>query len=285
MENYTHENTKEKSVRLKFYNVVIYPESSQSPNYYAELLEKVKDRKIRVNTYSDKNTRIRTMYVHDGLIYGALINYTKLNGEGWFNEESEEIEEVDINPNLNPNSKEWDYFFLPEAHRLAIFDSSNVSASQIAKFFESALNQVTKDVEEVKVSIISTENIIDEIFEADNLTNLKINVSYTNNDNNDDWEAIIDEQMKENEVSETNLVAKGTKKKPIKLKEDSFLGGMLKLSRENGSAEAVIISENKRRVIKTSEYPLVEEIRYVENDSLLDKIKSFILRISRRDGA
>ena len=76
------------------------------------------------------------MYEHDGLIYGSLINYTKLNEEGWFNEETEEIEDVNINPNLNPNSKEWEYFFLPQAHRLAIFEDANTSSSQIAYFFE-----------------------------------------------------------------------------------------------------------------------------------------------------
>ena len=36
------------------------------------------------------------MYEHDGLIYGSLINYTKLNEEGWFNEETEEIEDVNM---------------------------------------------------------------------------------------------------------------------------------------------------------------------------------------------
>ena len=129
------------------------------------------------------------MYEHDGLIYGSLINYTKLNEEGWFNEETEEIEDVNINPNLNPNSKEWEYFFLPQAHRLAIF--------------EDALNKVTdkNKGENVKVNIVATEDAIEKIFNAVQLTNLEIKVSYTNNDNNDEWEAIIDEQMKESEVS------------------------------------------------------------------------------------
>ena len=102
------------------------------------------------------------MYEHDGLIYGSLINYTKLNEEGWFNEETEEIEDVNINPNLNPNSKEWEYFFLPQAHRLAIFEDANTSSSQIAYFFEDALNKVTdkNKGENVKVNIVATEDAI-----------------------------------------------------------------------------------------------------------------------------
>ena len=183
------------------------------------------------------------MYEHDGLIYGSLINYTKLNEEGWFNEETEEIEDVNINPNLNPNSKEWEYFFLPQAHRLAIFEDANTSSSQIA---------------------------------------LEIKVSYTNNDNNDEWEAIIDEQMKESEVSVVSTKVSGTKKKPIKLKKKTFLGGMLKLSRENGYAKATAYFDGKRDVINTKEHPLIDEVRYENEDSLLDKIKSRILSLSKR---
>ena len=224
------------------------------------------------------------MYEHDGLIYGSLINYTKLNDEGWFNEETEEIEDVNINPNLNPNSKEWEYFFLPQAHRLAIFEDANTSSSQIAYFFEDALNKVTdkNKGENVKVNIVATEDAIEKIFNAVQLTNLEIKVSYTNNDNNDEWEAIIDEQMKESEVSVVSTKVSGTKKKPIKLKKKTFLGGMLKLSRENGYAKATAYFDGKRDVINTKEHPLIDEVRYENEDSLLDKIKSRILSLSKR---
>ena len=60
------------------------------------------------------------------------------------------------------------------------------------------------------------------------LTNLEIKVSYTNNDNNDEWEAIIDEQMKESEVSVVSTKYQGPKR-TYKIKEKNFLGGMLKL--------------------------------------------------------
>ena len=205
------------------------------------------------------------MYEHDGLIYGSLINYTKLNEEGWFNEETEEIEDVNINPNLNPNSKEWEYFFLPQAHRLAIFEDANTSSSQIAYFFEDALNKVTdkNKGENVKVNIVATEDAIEKIFNAE-------------------WEAIIDEQMKESEVSVVSTKVSGTKKKPIKLKKKTFLGGMLKLSRENGYAKATAYFDGKRDVINTKEHPLIDEVRYENEDSLLDKIKSRILSLSKR---
>lgn len=284
MNKYTHKDQKEKSKKIRLYNIAIYPEECQSTERYIQLFKKVKEEKIRINTYSDKNTRIRTLYEHDGLIYGSLINYTQLNEEGWFNEETEEIEDVDINPNLNPNSKEWEYFFLPQAHRLAIFENAKTSPTQIASFFERALNEVTdKDKDEsVKINIIATEDAIEKIFNAEQLTRLEINVSYTNNDNNDEWEAVIDKQMKQSEVSDVSTTASGTKKKPIKLKKQTFLGGMLKLSRENGYAKATAYFDGRRKKIDTKEHPLIEEVRYENEDSLLNRIKSRILALSHR---
>ena len=41
-------------------------------------------------------------------------------------------------------STQWEYFFLPQAHRLAIFEDANTSSSQIAYFFEDALIKVYK---------------------------------------------------------------------------------------------------------------------------------------------
>ena len=71
-------------------------------------------------------------------------------------------------------------------------------------------------------------------------------------------------------------------KKPIKLKKKTFLGGMLKLSRENGYAKATAYFDGKRDVINTKEHPLIDEVRYENEDSLLDKIKSRILSLSKR---
>ena len=173
---------------------------------------------------------------------------------------------------------------MPQAHRLAIFEDANTSSSQIAYFFEDALNKVTdkNKGENVKVNIVATEDAIEKIFNAVQLTNLEIKVSYTNNDNNDEWEAIIDEQMKESEVSVVSTKVSGTKKKPIKLKKKTFIGGMLKLSRENGYAKATAYFDGKRDVINTKEHPLIDEVRYENEDSLLDKIKSRILSLSKR---
>ena len=90
------------------------------------------------------------------------------------------------------------------------------------------------------------------------------------------------ELEKESEVSVVSTKVSGTKKKPRKLKKKPFLGGMLKLSRENGYAKATAYFDGKRDVINTKEHPLIDEVRYENEDSLLDKIKSRILSLSKR---
>ena len=48
---------------VRFLNVVLYPESRQSPQRYAELFAKVFDLKIAVNTFAEKITQIESFDV------------------------------------------------------------------------------------------------------------------------------------------------------------------------------------------------------------------------------
>lgn len=51
---------------------------------------------------------------------------------------------------------------------------------------------------------------------------------------------------------------------------------------QNGYAKATAYFDGKRDVINTKEHPLIDEVRYENEDSLLDKIKSRILSLSKR---
>lgn len=46
---------------VRFLNVVLYPESRQSPQRYAELFAKVFDLKIAVNTFAEKKLKLSLM--------------------------------------------------------------------------------------------------------------------------------------------------------------------------------------------------------------------------------
>ena len=169
---------------------------------------------------------------------------------------------------------------------MAILENSKTSPSQISKFFENAFNQVCdKSVdEEVKVSVVSTEDVIDQIYSSNEITHLEIKVSYTNNDNNEGWDYLIDQQMKDCKVSEMSTKVVGTQKKPIQLKKDTFLGGMLNLSRENGYASATLITDGKRKKVVTKEHPLISSVCFDDSDeySLLLRLKGLIINLAHR---
>lgn len=283
MSKYGAKNQTEKSGKYCVLNVVITPVDSQKPERYTELIKKVKDNHVRINTFADKLMMIRLLFEQDGIIYGKLVNFVALQGNHWFNQATNDIVDVDVDPNLGPNSKEADFYFIPQAHRLAIKKNTKISLSQIQKFFELAFNEVTDENEEVIVNIVSTKDSIEKIIHANGVTRLYMRVSYSNNDNNEDFEAAIDKMFKEANITKATTELSGKPTNPIRLNENSYLGGQLRLCRENGYAEATVMEGGKRVKISTDSYPEVNEIRYIDEEDLLSRIKSWILHISRRD--
>ena len=93
----TVDSQNEKSLKIRLINIVLYPEESQRPERYVDLFRKIQLEKIQVNTYSDKFSRIRTMYESNGLLYGKIINYTRLKDEGWFNDRKRPIFRLVLN--------------------------------------------------------------------------------------------------------------------------------------------------------------------------------------------
>ena len=94
---------------VRFLNVVLYPESRQSPQRYAELFAKVFDLKIAVNTFAEKITQIESFDVDKDFYYGRLVNFTDLQGKKWFNRELNVVEDFEFTLKKYPNAKEKDF--------------------------------------------------------------------------------------------------------------------------------------------------------------------------------
>ena len=69
---------------------------------------------------------------------------------------------------------------------------------------------------------------------------------------------------------------KAPKKGRMALKNDSFLGGMIKLSKNNGIAKAEGKLEGKKTKVNTDSYPREIILNKVTEENLLAKIKSAI---------
>lgn len=271
---------KSNSIELTFYNVVLQPVNHQHPHRYKEVFEKILNNKISFNTYSDKYTQMYSIMEWDGMLYGELVNYTRLTSKDWYNSATDKVEDhEEIDPALHPNAKKWDFFFLPATHTLGV--TSKASVKQILKFFSYAFNNINvkEDDEEIQFNVISRKELIEQILEANDLTSLEINVSYSNNDSNSDWEEAIDNSLKESDVSNAKIKINATKRNPLKLIKDSILGGFLQLSRRNGNASATVIEDGKRKVISTESKPQTSTIMYQDEPEKLDNIKSKLSNI------
>lgn len=262
---------KEKEVqkRINFLNVVIYPEERQSARRYVDILMTIKDKKIAVNTHADKITQVETLEQEGDFYIGKLVNFTSLDGNKWFNKDTNTVEHFSFDLNIYPNAKEWSFFFMPSLHRIALIGNEKPSLTQIQKFFQSALNHVVNEAfdESVEVNIVSSATKIEEILSS-SITSLEIKVTYSNNDLNEDMEALIDQEMKRSKVRQIGTKATGTKKNPLLINENRFLKGLTKLSRNNGYAIATGLFQGKYQKVSTKKFPHLSFLKYKEGNML-----------------
>lgn len=274
-------NEKPKQIRLRFYNVVIHPASKHQPQFYIDLYEKVFRQSRTYDTGGGKRTKMRSLSKGAEIIQGTLINYTTLDNDNWYNESSDEVVTHETEPNIYPNAKEWDYFFYPKKHRMAVVIKKGISWSQIENYFCKAFADASEALcyDEVKLTQETSQEGIDEIFALDTIDSLEIEISYSNNDINDITAAAIDEEFKNSNVSTIKTKVTGVKGNPLTLIEDKYLGSLVKLSKHNGYAKATGKSGHRIKKVNTKDYPKVSTLKHVTLNNILPLIKDAILSI------
>lgn len=261
---------KDKKIKLRYklLNFDITPVACQSPEKYVELLKKILDDKIHKTTFHEKRTELKYLEVQDRYVYGTLINSTILSNGKWFDDDKEGMVDFEVDKKLHPNTQVWRFCFVPSTHRLALYLDNKASLGQVKKYFEEAFKDVVdRDKgEEVHVSIVSSEDAIDAILNAKHLTSLEMEVTYTNNDNNEEWEE-ADQQLKDSKITKVKTKLSGTPQQPISLKSGTFFHSLLHLCKDYGKAIAVGKFDGKRKKISTERYP--DEIRtsYIDGQS------------------
>ena len=281
------QQSKRRNTVFRFFNVVIYPEQYQKEENYVLAFQKIFERGTTLYTYQNKVTKMYSMNkLADGsMLFGSLINYTKLKGEErCYDETSGQIVEKSVDPNLNPNCKEWLFYFVPSKHRMAMPKIGSVSFSQIVKFFESELAEVVASIgcEKIEFYPVATQNAIDDIFDLDTIERLDMTVTYTNNDLNEGYDQLIADELASQGVNSLRTVAEGAKGAPFRLRKESYLGGILSLSKEYGKAVAKGIKGNIRKTINTMYYPLEKKWKITEDNKYND-IKEVIERRNEQD--
>lgn len=250
--------------KVRFLNVVIYPENRQSAQRYCELLAKIKDDKVAVNTYSEKITQIESLDIIDNIYCGQLVNFTDLRGKKWFDKDKNVVVDFYFDLNKFPNAKEIDFYFFPKYHKIAVIGDKGPSLKQVQTFFQQAFNKVVMQEfnESVEVNIVTDSVAIDKIFENRKLTSLEIHVSYSNNDMNDGYQALIDNEMKKGNVRKVNAKFSATPKVPMSLNKEGVIGGFLGLAQNNGYAIASGEFDGKTQKVSTQDYPLISIVSH-----------------------
>lgn len=253
---------KAKNVNLRFYNVVIHPSEKHEPLYYVNLFDVIYEQGKSYYTSNDKKTKLRIYSKGNDLILCTLINYTKMDdNDDWYDESTDQVVKHEIEPNIFPHAKEWNVYFMPKKHRMAVVSQSGISWSQIERYFNNAFKDAVSVLgyDEVVLTQETSQEGIDEIFSFDTINSLEIEVSYSNNDTNDITMMAIDTQLKSSNVSKIMTKVSGSKEKPFTLKnDDSYMAALVKLSKHNGNVKADGHVGRNRKRVNTKCYPMVK---------------------------
>lgn len=274
---------KSKDVNVRFYNVVIHPSDKHEPKFYVDLFDVIYEQGKSYYTSNDKKTKLRGYSKLNGLIQCTLINYTKLDdNDDWYDEAQDKVVKHETDPNIYPHAKEWDVYFMPEKHRMAVIGKKGISWPQIEKYFEKVFEDAISVLgyDEVVLNQETSQEGIDQVFGFDTIDSLEIEVSYSNNDTNDITTAAIDAEFKNNNVSKIKTKAIGSKKKPFTLnKDNSYLAGLVKLAKHNGYVKADGHMGRSRMKINTKNYPMVKRLKAVTSMNISQKVKDVILSL------
>jgi len=267
---------KETSFKFCIFNVKILPKEE---GLYSDVFQNIFKREWAFNTRSDKYMEIHSLSALEdkSVIEGELIYYTILNGNDWYNRKTKRIENIEIDTNLNPNAKVGEFYFVPNAHRFCfVLKSGGISPSQVKIFLEKSLQRLYSE-KEIVVEEETSHDFLEIIKQAKSIKRLHINITYTNDDLTEDFEALWDDDLKRSKIGRTDITAKALKKQDIDLVNNQVLMGALQLSESNGYAEVVVKEGKLNKIYKTTEYPRIEIIKTTMNKKIIavrDKILS-----------
>ena len=274
-----HAVDKDISFRIHIFNLKILPKEE---GIYSDIFQRIFKEDVDFNIRSDKYMTIHSLseLADKSAVKGELIYYTILDGKDWYNRKAKRIEDVEIDPNLNPNVKVGEFYFIPNAHRFClVLKSGGISPLQIKIFLEKALRYIYIE-KEIVVEEETSRVFLDRIMECKSIKQLHVNITYTNDDLTDDFKKMWDDDLKQSNIGRTDITAKALKNQDIDLKNNQILMGALQLSESNGYAEVQIKEGKHKKTYKTTEYPRVEIIKTTMNEKLV-AVRDRILSIFR----
>lgn len=264
---------KEKNFKIQIVNIKLLSNTRSGDDAYKEIITKIKNEKVSVPVSGGKNAILRLLwndtYSYNNqnyeILYGKFSKFTVIDGKDWINLETMEVEDnVDIPAYKFPNLVETDYVFIPSAHRFVIVNTPSVNINAVEQFLTGALKEVINFDEDYEVIVEQSEDIFEQITQAEEIHKLFIRISYTNADTGDDAFDFMDQQLKESKVGRLSMDVSPDHTKNINT-DSKLISGALKVAQSNGFVEATVKINGEKTKIDTKQHPKIIPLKSEES--------------------
>ncbi|GCD50340.1 hypothetical protein BJI49_13375 [Acetobacter pasteurianus] len=220
-------------------------------------------------------------------IFGTIGKFTKIDfDKAWLDiqkmdsADENTLKLLNIPPYLQPNYES--FYFLFDLYKHMFYYERKVSPNFMQKFLSILFSnpEIIDEFGEIGVSIIQSEEALEEIFSLVSLTNLEIRIFRPNPDDCGNLDDIMMGVMENSGASQVRFGATGSKKTGLKVTEGIKNLGQLAL--EHGDISAKGYDTSDKLVKKSSkEHPIVEKIQY-KSESAGEAFQNAVYRMSRK---
>jgi len=180
-----------------------------------------------------------------------------------------------------------EYIFIPALHRLCLlmrFDKRALSILQ--RCLGAELNRVARRDDKVHVTLETSREFLDEIFSASDILDITFQVSFSNQDLNDEYTTLVDSQLRDAEIEHLKISGHARDGKSVDLKKSKFLMGAAGLVPSNGRASVQIVNhKGQKETVDTSNYPRTFRIRCSKGEKAAAVVRHMMKTYPRRNEA
>jgi hypothetical protein len=261
-----------KKIRLAALNIKFLEERMQTPEYYLELWQFIKNRRLKGRTLAKQaiivSNEQKNVFEDDPQrgLYGYLYKYYDLNPNSrWIDidrvEPLEEDEVVPIPESIKPDFKEVGYAFYPDRHVL-FFDAKILTPTSAYRAFEDILSshEVTERFGTIEVILIASVEGIEDMLALPQKIWVKIKVTIPNPEDLSEQDERVYRRLKKNNVACVNLEQRSRDEHGLELGE--YEESLMRLSRTNGHTEIKVKEDGESKSYSTQEIPLLQVSDY-----------------------
>lgn len=242
-------STRQKKDKGYVFNIKLTSPDRLGENVIGDLLLNIFESKIIKPVTSDREILIRTAYAKEvsetKLVFGSFASGIDLTNSVALNLNQPEL---DINnpiaTNLRVKVLSNEFVYVYRAHRLFFIKKSkdSIPKTQIEKFLNDSLNHVIQEDERIEVIIEKDERSIEQIFNAQKIEWIDIQLTRSNNDTNEDSAAWLENELDSARSNKISL--KASSDDPAGVNSASrLINGALNLVPSNGRARAKVIDQ------------------------------------------